>query len=104
MLACPLAPEGAQDVGTPLPLPPNARLSVHMNRLEVDHIAVTRPDGTTQMVAGTFAVERKNNTGAFAKILGTEPTHTGVDLPDGTYRVTSMAPNAPTQVTTVTFP
>jgi hypothetical protein len=89
--------------GVQLPLPAAADLTVRMNRLEVNDVSVTSPDGSVRLVHGTFAVDRKDATAGYLPIL-TEQTHMGVDLPDGTYRVTSTAPNAPPHVVEVSFP
>ena len=65
--------------------------------------AVHSPDGSISIARGTFVVERKKGHGTYKRILnGT--THRGVDIPDGTYRVTSQAPNVPAHVEEVTFP
>jgi hypothetical protein len=52
-------------------------------------------------------IGRKNADGSFTNLNCTFPTHSGVDLPDGTYRVASRAQSASGVVTStedVTFP
>lgn len=78
-----------------------------LNRLEVDHVEVAQSGGGTQMVPGTYTLARKNADGTFTQLNCTAPTQTGVDLPDGTYRVTSSARGASGTVTSteeVSFP
>jgi hypothetical protein len=62
-----------------------------LNRLEVDDVEVALSGGGTQMVAGTYTIARKNDLGTWVSLNCSAPTHTGMDLPDGTYRVTSSA-------------
>lgn len=64
-----------------------------LNRLEVDDVEVNAAGGGTQIVKGSFTIQRK--VGAQLTNLGcTFPTHSGVDLPDGTYVITSTANSA----------
>ncbi len=65
--------------------------SFTLNRLEVDHVEVAQAGGGTRMVPGTYTIARKNADGTFIALRCPAATHTGVDLPDGTYRVTSSA-------------
>jgi hypothetical protein len=78
-----------------------------LNRLEVDDVEVAQAGGGAQLVKGTFTVGRKNPDGSFTNLNCTFPTHAGLDVPDGTYRVTSRAQSASGVVTStedVTFP
>ncbi|NOU29760.1 MAG: hypothetical protein HOO96_17785 [Polyangiaceae bacterium] len=78
-----------------------------LNRLEVDHVEVAQSGGGTQMVPGTYTIARKNADGTFTPLNCNAPTQTGVDLPDGTYRVTSSARGTSGTVTSteeVSFP
>lgn len=79
-----------------------------VNRLEVDDVEVRTAGGGTQLVKGTFTVEYKDAGGAYRMFnCGGLPTHTGLDLLDGAYRVTSRANSASGVVTHVeefTFP
>jgi hypothetical protein len=78
-----------------------------LNRLEIDDVEVAQAGGGSQMVKGTVTIGRKNPDGTFTNLNCTFPTHSGLDLPDGTYRVTSRAQSASGVVTSnedVTFP
>ncbi len=78
---------------------------ITMNRLEVDHVHIT---GTSEVVPGTYRVEHMTTAGGWeSNGCGAFPTHTGLDLPDGSYRVTSKAstPSGPIEhVEYVSFP
>jgi hypothetical protein len=81
--------------------------SFTLNRLEVDDVEVALASGGTQLVRGNVSVARKNADGTFQTANCTFPTHSGIDLPDGTYRVTSQAQSASGPITStdeVTFP
>jgi hypothetical protein len=72
-----------------------------LNRLEVEDVEVKKADGTKVLVRGTVQLATGN------RVFCTSNTKVGVDLPDGTYVVTSTAngPNGPVRhVETVTFP
>lgn len=77
------------------------------NRLEIDDVEVAQAGGGSQLVRGSVSIGRKNADGTFTNLNCTFSTHSGVDLPDGTYRVTSRAQSASGVVTSsedVTFP
>ncbi|MFO0665563.1 MAG: hypothetical protein U0174_16525 [Polyangiaceae bacterium] len=69
----------------------NAR-TFNLNRLELDDVEVNAAGGGTQRVRGTATIEAKV-AGAWKSIscAGTVSTKTGLDLPDGTYRITTTA-------------
>ena len=78
-----------------------------LNRLEVDDVEVTQSGGGTTLVKGSVVIARKNADGSFTNLNCSFPTHSGMDLPDGTYRVTSTASSSSGTVTStdeVTFP
>ena len=63
-----------------------------LNRLELDDVEVTAAGGGTQRVRGQARIEVKlNNTWQAIKCANTVKTSTALDLPDGTYRITSTA-------------
>ena len=79
-----------------------------LNRLEVDDVEVNAAGGGTQYVKGVFNVEYKDAGGVYRPLVcGNFATHTGIDLLDGSYRVTSRA-NSPSGVVThveeISFP
>jgi hypothetical protein len=73
---------------------------VVLNRLEVDDVLV---DGVS--VPGKYSLRMRSSSGEvlIACAQGGLPTHTGLDLPDGTYVVTSSASGI-THQEVVTFP
>jgi hypothetical protein len=76
---------------------------VTLNRLEVDDVMVTGSGA----VRGTYRVEVDTNDGWVTLNCRDAPTHTGLDVPDGRYRVTAKTttPSGPiTNVQEVTFP
>jgi hypothetical protein len=78
-----------------------------LNRLEIDDVEVAQAGGGTTMVKGNVSISRKNADGTFTALNCSFPTHSGVDLPDGTYRVVSRASSSSGVVTStedVTFP
>ncbi len=78
-----------------------------LNRLEIDDVEVAQAGGGTQFVKGTVTMSRKNADGSFTGFNCSFPTHSGIDIPDGTYRVVSRAQSASGVVTStedVTFP
>jgi hypothetical protein len=78
-----------------------------LNRLEIDDVEVAQAGGGTQLVKGTVSMSRKNADGTFTSFNCSFPTHSGIDIPDGTYRVISRAQAASGVVTStedVTFP
>ena len=78
---------------TVIPTAAGATHTFTLNRLEVDDVEVNTAGGGTAIVKGTFTIQSK--VGAELSMLGcTFPTHTGVDLPDGTYVVTTTASSA----------
>ena len=78
---------------TVLPTVAGSTHTFTVNRLEVDDVEVNAAGGGTQIVKGTFTIQRK--VGAQLTTLNCNfPTHTGVDLPDGTYVITSTASSA----------
>ncbi|MBP9112122.1 MAG: hypothetical protein KBF88_04900 [Polyangiaceae bacterium] len=71
--------EGAKDI------------KITLNRLEIDHVDVTTPDGI-KSYPGKVQLERRGADGNFVAMLCTSlPTKSGVDLLDGTYRVNVTA-------------
>jgi hypothetical protein len=78
-----------------------------LNRLEIDDVEVAHAGGPSQFVKGTVTVSYKRPDGSFAGLNCSFPTHSGIDVPDGVYRVASQA-NTPSGVVTstedVTFP
>ncbi len=90
---------------TRVPLTPDATIKITAHRLEVNDIEVIDPQGTQRVVRGTFDVQRKRADGTFTQsLIRNQPTHTGVDVTDGTYRVISTAPNVSPHVQEITFP
>ncbi|MBL8607174.1 MAG: hypothetical protein JNL38_07630, partial [Myxococcales bacterium] len=78
---------------TVLPTVAGSTHTFTLNRLEVDDVEVNTADGGTAIVRGSFTIQRK--VGAELTTLGcTFPTHSGVDLPDGAYVVTTTAASA----------
>jgi hypothetical protein len=88
---------------------PTTGAAVHtitLNRLEIDDVAVAQAGGGSTSVRGTVTISRKDNA-SWQAINCTFPTHTGVDLPDGTYRVITTAQSASGPIThteEVSFP
>ena len=81
-------------------------ITFNLNRLEVDDFKVTLANGESKFVKGEVSVEREQRYG-FQEIACKFPTHSGIDVPDGKYRITStvITPSGPmTQVREVTFP
>ncbi len=81
--------------------------TITFNRLEIDDVAVAQAGGGTTSVRGTVAISRKESASFWRAMNCTFPTHTGVDLPDGTYRVITTAQSASGPVThteEVSFP
>lgn len=81
--------------------------SFTLNRLEIDDVEVAQAGGGSQLVKGTVTIGRKNADGTFTNLNCNFPTHSGIDLPDGTYRVASRAQSSSGVVTStedVTFP
>jgi len=86
---------------------PGGTNTFQLNRLEIDDVEVAQAGGGTTTLKGTVSVARKNADGTFATLSCSFPTHSGIDLPDGTYRVTSRATSPSAVVTStedVTFP
>lgn len=83
-------------------------VSFLVNRLEVDDVEVSTAGGGTQTVRGTFNVEYKDVGGVYRSIACSGfATHSGIDLPDGAYRITSRASSnsgVVTSVEEVSFP
>lgn len=78
-----------------------------LNRLEIDDVEVAQSGGGTKLVKGTVSMSRKNPDGSFTTLNCLPATHSGVDLPDGTYRIVSSAQSPSGLVTStedVTFP
>lgn len=77
-----------------------------LNRLEVNDVEMVAVNGASTFVKGTYKVERKRLVGPAASVTWDVlncrfPTHTGIDLADGTYRVTSTATTAQGTITHV---
>ncbi|WP_394832640.1 hypothetical protein LVJ94_39665 [Pendulispora rubella] len=90
--------EGGYPMQIPIALgePGQGPRPFRVGRLDIDHVPVPQPDGTTKMVAGTYQVYRKTGTDSsgrdvFASVNlacnASVPTHTGIDVPDGRYKV-----------------
>ncbi len=78
-----------------------------LNRLEIDDVEVAQAGGGTTLVRGSSNIARRNADGTYTGLNCSVPTHSGLDLPDGTYRVTSRATSTSGVVTStdeVTFP
>ncbi|AKU99954.1 hypothetical protein AKJ09_06618 [Labilithrix luteola] len=79
-----------------------------LNRLELDDVEVSGTGGTTTKVRGTALVQVKTNTSwTSLGCTSSFKTGTGIDLPDGTYRIISTATGPSGQVSNteeVTFP
>ncbi len=69
------------------------------NRIEVDDVEVAQSTGST-LVRGTFALFAKDSNGKFSLTGCTSPTHAGVDVPNGTYRIVSTAHTSSGDATT----
>lgn len=81
--------------------------SFTLNRLEVDDVEVAQTGGGSTFVKGSVYVVKKNANGTTTALNCTFPTHSGIDLPDGDYTVTSSASTASGTVTSsqdVSFP
>ena len=77
-----------------------------LHRLEVDDVEIRDARGAVTSVRGSYDVTQKTANGRASVVAGL-PTHTGLDLPDGTYEVTSTANTRPGKVVhteTVSFP
>ncbi len=74
-----------------------------LNRLEVDDMKISQPDGGSKMVKGIFSISRKGKDGRFDVPICEFPTHSGLDLPDGTYRVITWTDDY-TSTNEITFP
>jgi hypothetical protein len=77
------------------------------NRLEVDDVEITQSNGTTVLTRGTWTVSVRLSNGTYTPIDCTYPTHTGIDLPDGTYRIVATAASTSGTVshtTDISFP
>jgi hypothetical protein len=88
------------------PVQAGTTTTITLNRLEVDDVASPTPGAPR--IKGTFDIDMKKSGAWTPYACGrTVPTHTGVDLPDGDYRVTTVAdgPNGRiTHVEELTFP
>lgn len=62
-----------------------------LNRLEVNDVVIASAQGGLRTLPGTYRVERKNAGGSYTPLSCTFNTRTGIDVPDGTYRVTAEA-------------
>ena len=77
------------------------------NRLEVDDVEITQSNGSTVSTRGTWSVSQRMPNGTYSQINCVYPTHTGIDLPNGSYRVVASAPSANgtvSQTTDISFP
>lgn len=86
----------------------SATVNVTLNRLEVDDLEVSGVGGT-KTYKGTFRIERKvNGSWVFSPECSNGlSTHSGIDLPDGDYRITTTASTpsgTQTSVEEVSFP
>ncbi len=60
---------------------------IRFQRLDVDDVEITLPNGSKTMVVGKFVAQRRS-TGTNDRFTATGPTKHGVDVPPGTYDVT----------------
>ena len=108
----------------PIDAKPGQTSNVSIQRLDVDDVEVEKEDGSTYTVRGTYQVYRQGpnsswipitqNTSQYSDCSGyagrgtwTPPTGTGMDLPDGTYRLVinyNTAEGPKTQDQTITLP
>lgn len=108
----------------PIDAKPGQTTTIDMQRLDVDDVEVEKEDGSTYSVKGTYQVYRQGPnaswipitqpigqysdcSGSSGRATWTPPTGTGMDLPEGTYRVVisyNTAEGAKTQDQTVTLP
>lgn len=73
-----------------MPLPRGASVTMKYHRLEVDDLEITDANRSVRKVRGTFSVS--SFAGQFWPLYEKSwPTHTGMDLPSGKYRVVSRA-------------
>lgn len=107
------------NVATSLPLKPGETKTVQLERLDVDDVEVTKENGGTYMVKGTWKLFRQQANGSWAPMTVRQdcsngagqqishPTGTGIDVLPGTYRILisySTAEGQKTQDHTVTVP
>lgn len=81
--------------------------SIVLNRLEIDDVQVAHAASGSTSAKGTVIVTRKNADGSFTILNCVFPTHSGIDLPDGEYLLTSSAQTAAGLITStqsVSFP
>ncbi|HEY8072699.1 MAG TPA: hypothetical protein VIF62_01280 [Labilithrix sp.] len=107
------------NIPIPLTLNPGDSKTIQLERLDIDDVTVTREDGTTYDVKGSYQLFRQGAAGSWIPITTRTdcsnggaaqqswPTATGVDVPAGTYRVLlsyTTAEGAKTQDNTYTVP
>ena len=109
----------AKDVVIPIEVQPGQAVDLTMGRLDVDHVKVTKEDGTTYQATGQYRVWRKAKDGAWVPVRSAvqaadcratgnvvHPTGTGMDLPPGDYSlvvdyVTAEGPQKKTEYVTL---
>jgi hypothetical protein len=87
--------------GKPISTDRDTPITIQFNRLEIDDVEVTL-NGIKTTQKGNASIVAQDG-----KLVADVPTHTGVDLLDGTYKVVSetMTPAGPvTHTVTVSFP
>jgi hypothetical protein len=107
--AGPKAPVAINTYGFRTTLPTTTpTVNITLNRLEIDDLEVTGVNGT-KSYKGSFRLERRENGNwvpSPACTIGM-PTHSGIDVPDGDYRITTTATTpsgTSTSVEEVSFP
>jgi hypothetical protein len=75
-----------------VPLASNHTFDIHVRRIDVNDVAVTREDGSIVYVPGTYVVSYRDPTsGSYQQVLSgvfcSNPTRSGVDVIPGQYKV-----------------
>ena len=68
-------------------LPVGATPRINIQRIDVDDVAFTNPDGSVTTIPGTYTVAPLTDTDTCLRGQ-TFPTKTGIDVPPGAYNVT----------------
>jgi hypothetical protein len=77
-------------VDVPLASKGAASLPFQLGRIDVDDVTLRDASGGPQTASGLFTVERKGADGTFTAFSScTYGTKTGIDVPPGTYRITT---------------
>lgn len=91
----PFAPGGGhylytvQGLSATLDPKPGDKLTLKVKRIDVDDVNVTREDGSSYTVAGTWTVLHEDANGQFAPFAacGNIPTKRGIDVVPGVYKI-----------------